>query len=178
MIRALALALSLAALATCTTTLDTTAAQSPLCDAVMPKLTPWDGNAFDLTSDMTGIHVCDSPKDAGHLWAFVVDGDKVTAKVDIKPELLVQFYQAVIGPSPSQVSAQPLILIKKPLYTTNVVCKGDPGTRPSVRAAAEDELPSIDPDNAPHLIYRTQLLYNAIASAEEDIASGKVCAGK
>lgn len=177
MIRALALALSLAALATCTTTLDTTAAQSPLCDAAMPKLTSWDGNAFELTSDMTGIHICDSPKEDGHLWAFVVDGDKVTAKVDIKPELFVQFYQAVIGPSPSQVSAQPLIL-KKPLYTTNVVCKGDPGTRPNVRAAAEGELPSIDPDNAPHLIYRTQLLYSAIERAAEDIASGKVCDGK
>src|ERR1044071_4668161 len=80
MIRATALALSLAGLAACTTTLDTTAAQSPLCDAVMPKLTPWDGNAFELTTDMTGIHICDSPKDAGHRWAFVVDGDKVTAK--------------------------------------------------------------------------------------------------
>ena len=177
MIRATALALSLAGLAACTTTLDTTAALSPLCDAVMPKLTPWDGNAFELTSDMTGIHICDSPKDAGYRWAFVVDGDKVTAKVDVKPEQLAQFYQAVMGASPSQASAQPLILLKKPLYTTNVVCKGDPGTRPSIRAA-DDELPSIDPDNAPHLIYRTQLLYSAIERAEEDIASGKVCAGK
>jgi hypothetical protein len=177
MIRAIALALLLAALATCTATLDTAAAQSPLCDAVMPKLTPWDGNAFELTSNMTGIHICDSPKDTGHLWAFVIDGDKVTAKVDIKPEQLVQFYQVLIGPSPSQVSAQPLILIKKPLYTTNVVCKGDPGMRPNIRAV-EDGLPSIDPDNAPHLIYRTHLLYDAIERGEEDIATGKVCDGK
>ena len=177
MIRAFALALSLACLATCTATLDTTAAQSPLCDAVMPKLTPWDGNAFPFTSDMTGIHICDSPKDAGHLWAFVVDGDKVSAKVDIKPEQLTQFYQVLIGPSQSGAAAQPLILLKKPLYTTNVVCKGDPGTRPSVREADEG-LPSIDPDNAPHLVYRTHLLYDAIERGEEDIASGKVCDGK
>ena len=177
MIRAIALALSLAGLATCTTTLDTTAALSPLCDAVMPKLTPWDGNAFPLTTDMTGVHICESPTDATHLWAFVVDGDKVTAKVDIKPEQLVQFYQLLIGPSQSGLAAQPLILVKKPLYTTNVVCKGDPGTRPNVRAA-EEGLPSIDPDNAPHLIYRTHLIYDAIERGEEDIATGKVCDGK
>jgi hypothetical protein len=67
--------------------------------------------------------------------------------------------------------------LKKPLYTTNVVCKGDPGTRPNVRAADEG-LPSIDPDNAPHLIYRTHLLYDAIQRGEEDIATGKVCDGK
>lgn len=177
MIRATAFAFLLAVLATCTVTLDTTAAESPLCDAVMPKLTPWDGNAFPLTSDMTGIHVCDSPEDATHLWAFVIDGDKVTAKVDIKPEQLAQFFQLVLGPSQSGVAANQNVFAKKPLYTTNVVCKGDPGTRPSVRAA-QAELPSIDPDNAPHLIYRTHLLYDAIERADEDIASGKVCSGK
>src|SRR5947207_6883982 len=121
MIRATALALLLASLATCTATLDPTAAQSPLCDAVMPKLTPWDGNAFPLATDMTGIHICDSPTDATHLWAFVVDGDKVTAKVDVKPEQLTQFYQLLIGPSQSQLAASTSLLAKKPLYTTNVV---------------------------------------------------------
>jgi hypothetical protein len=180
MIRAIAFALLLACLAACTATLDTTAtaAESPLCDAVMPKLIPWDGNAFTLTTEMTGIHICESPSEPTHLWAFVVDGDQVTAKVDIKPEQLAQFFQLVLGPSQSSVaSAPPNVIAKKALYTTNIVCKGDPGTRPMIRAA-QAELPSIDPDNAPHLIYRTRLLYDAIARAEKDIATGQVCDGK
>src|SRR5206468_6590943 len=101
-----------------------------------------DGNAFPLTSDMTGIHICDSPSDADHVWAFAIDGDKVTAKLDIKPEQREQFFLMVLGSSQSGVAASQPVLAKKPLYVSNVVCKGDPGTRPSVRAA-QGGLPSI-----------------------------------
>jgi hypothetical protein len=178
MIRAIAFALLLTGVAACASTLDTAASQSPFCEAVMPPLTPWDGNGVPLTTDMTGIHICDSPKDAGHIWAFVVDGDQVTAKIDIKPEQIAQFLQRVFGYAQAAATGtQGHLLSNKPLYVENIVCKGDMGTRPSARMSGAG-FASVDPDNAPYLIYRTHVLYDAINRAADDIASGKVCTGK
>lgn len=144
----------------------------------MPPLTPWDGNAFSLTTEMTGIHICDSPTGDGHTWAFVVDGDKIIAKADIKPAQIAAFFQIAFGHSQAAATGtQGQLLSSKPLYVENIVCKGDPGPRPNVRMS-DAGFASVDPDKAPYLIYRTQVLYDAINRAEDDFASGKVCAGK
>jgi hypothetical protein len=174
MIRALTLGFAIASLPACHSVLDTVERDNSFCDAVMPPLTPWDGNRFPLQTEIAALYLYDSPTDTGNLWAIVVDGDQVTMKADIKPPMFPALGTHLLESCNQASAAAAGDDLSDSCVEMPVVVKGNTPKQPKRQRGGAQVAP-LGPDNAPYLIYRTHALYDANLRAAEDFASGKVC---
>jgi len=159
MIRILVFALLLGSGAGCQSALEAVALEGSFCDAVMPPLTPWQGQA--LPQPQTPVHalyLCPSPEGDDNTWAILSDGAQVTVRYAVAPSAMAAFAAVVLdcpGPVKKATGDEP-----RPSFTLNCVqkiIKGCTGPGPSISAA--------------YLIYRTHALQDADVRAFEDFPS-------